>query len=97
MYPYSLIKLSNIVTTYVLFIQDVIDEARIATATVIWSVLPNASYVSIVTFSTMASTRKPVTKIVSDTTRRELIARLPTSTSGSTSIGAGLQECKSVN
>ncbi|XP_077986468.1 calcium-activated chloride channel regulator 1-like [Glandiceps talaboti] len=54
--------------------------------------LPLNSWVGIVEFGTTAKTLAPLTKIVDEKTREDLIKLLPTRTSGSTCIGCGLEE-----
>ncbi|XP_070559170.1 calcium-activated chloride channel regulator family member 3-like [Ptychodera flava] len=58
----------------------------------IGSTLPDDSWVGIVQFGTTASELAPLTKIVDEQTRRNLISLLPTRTSGRTCIGCGLKE-----
>ncbi|CAG2205203.1 unnamed protein product [Mytilus edulis] len=53
--------------------------------------LPNNSYVGIVKFSSTATLVKGLTLISTDGDRSTLVSYLPTTTGGSTSIGAGLQ------
>ncbi|XP_077986234.1 calcium-activated chloride channel regulator 1-like [Glandiceps talaboti] len=54
--------------------------------------LPNDSWVGIVQFSSSAMTLAPLTQIVDDETRQDLISLLPTMPGGSTCIGCGLRE-----
>lgn len=77
--------------------QSFIIKARDVVATVISNVLPSGSFAGVVTFSSSATVRKEMTEILSETDRTELIASLPTSTDGSTSIGSGLQMCYQVS
>ncbi|CAG2205202.1 CLCA3_4 [Mytilus edulis] len=61
--------------------------------TVIKTIIPNESYVGIASFNDNGKLLKRMTKITSESDRNSLALSLPTTTGGSTSIGAGLQKC----
>ena len=52
--------------------------------------VPSGYYVGIVVFETDAKTVAPLTKLNSETDRKELANKLPTHPSGWTAIGKGL-------
>ena len=64
--------------------------------TVIKTILPNESYVGIVSFSDNGHLRKRMTKITSESDRNSLADSLPVIAVGGTSIGAGLETCYQV-
>ncbi|VDI07292.1 Hypothetical predicted protein [Mytilus galloprovincialis] len=71
--------------------QSEIRQTRDNMASLIKYGLPNNSYVGIVKFSSTATLVKGLTLISTDGDRSTLVSYLPTTTGGSTSIGAGLQ------
>ncbi|XP_077986825.1 calcium-activated chloride channel regulator 1-like [Glandiceps talaboti] len=68
-----------------------IDDQLRAATTYIRHTLPLNSWVGIVEFETRARILAPLTRIVDDTTREELIELLPSTTTGRTCIGCGLE------
>ncbi|XP_063442695.1 calcium-activated chloride channel regulator 1-like [Mytilus trossulus] len=72
--------------------QSEIRQTRDSMASLIKYGLPNNSYVGIVKFSSAATLVKGLTLISTDADRSTLVSYLPTTTGGSTSIGAGLQK-----
>lgn len=60
-------------------------------------IIPDDTFVSIVTFSNTASICHQIVQITSDQIRNDLVNSLPINVGGSTSIGAGLQEALSVS
>ncbi|VDI07291.1 Hypothetical predicted protein [Mytilus galloprovincialis] len=73
--------------------ENFIGDAKDAFTTVIKTILPNESYVGIVSFSDSGNLLKRMTKITSESDRNSLAYSLPASAAGGTSIGAGLQTC----
>jgi len=67
-----------------------------AVANYIRNYLEDGSVVGIVSFSSSATVLADMTKIVDETTRDELISRLPTQPGGGTSIAAGMLKCGEV-
>ncbi|XP_077986711.1 calcium-activated chloride channel regulator 1-like [Glandiceps talaboti] len=69
-----------------------IDDQHRAASRYIGYTLPLNSWVGIVEFATASARLAPLTKIVNNRTREELVNLLPTRASGSTCIGCGLEE-----
>ncbi|CAC5417576.1 CLCA3_4 [Mytilus coruscus] len=73
--------------------QNFIGDAKDALTTVIKTIIPNESYVGIASFNDNGQLLKRMTKITSESDRNSLAYNLPTTTDGSTSIGAGIETC----
>ena len=58
--------------------------------------LRNGTAVGIVSFSSSSRERAPMTVITSSAVRDDLVSKVPTSASGSTAIGEGLETCQTV-
>lgn len=67
-----------------------------AVANYLRNYLDDGTEVGIVSFSSAATVLAEMTKILNDTTREELIAAVPTTAGGGTSIGAGMEKCAEV-
>ncbi|XP_063442696.1 calcium-activated chloride channel regulator 4A-like [Mytilus trossulus] len=73
--------------------ENFIDDAKDALTTVIKTILPNESYVGIVSFNDKGHLLKRMTKITSESVRNSLAYSLPATADRGTSIGAGLETC----